>query len=78
MSVNLSIKNVPDEWVKQLRQRAERHHRSLQGELMTIIEMSLESETVLTPEELMIKIQHMGLHTPSESTDMIQEDRGGR
>ena len=33
MSVSLSIKNVPDDWVERLRERADRHHRSLQGEL---------------------------------------------
>jgi plasmid stability protein len=36
MPVNLSIKNAPDEVVRRLRQRAERHHRSLQGELVTL------------------------------------------
>ncbi len=75
MSANLSIKNVPDHWVKQLRQRAEKHHRSLQGELMSMIEQSLESKIILSPAELLIKIQHTGLHTPSETTDMIREDR---
>ena len=34
---NLSIKNLPDEVVEKLRQRAARHHRSLQGELMEIV-----------------------------------------
>lgn len=38
MSVNLSIKLVPEELAERLRQRAERNHRSLQGELMAIIE----------------------------------------
>lgn len=38
MSVNLSIKDVPDELAQALRERAARHHRSLQGELMAIIE----------------------------------------
>ena len=38
MSVNLSIKGVPDEWAARLRARAERNHRSLQGELMALIE----------------------------------------
>ena len=31
MPVNLSIKNAPDEIVQRLRERAGRHHRSLQG-----------------------------------------------
>ncbi len=35
---NISIKNVPDQWAEALRQRAARNHRSLQGELMAIIE----------------------------------------
>lgn len=38
MAVNLSIKDVPDAWAQRLRQRAARNHRSLQGELMAIVE----------------------------------------
>ena len=37
MSLNLSIKSVPDDVASRLRARAERNHRSLQGELMSII-----------------------------------------
>jgi len=42
MAVNLSIKNVPPSIVQQLRKRAQKNHRSLQGELLTILEESLE------------------------------------
>lgn len=38
MAVNLSIKNVPEAMATKLRERAERNHRSLQGELMAILE----------------------------------------
>jgi plasmid stability protein len=38
MPVNLSVKNVPDALAAKLRERAERNHRSLQGELMAILE----------------------------------------
>jgi plasmid stability protein len=38
MAINLSIKNVPDDLAAKLRQRAGRNHRSLQGELMAILE----------------------------------------
>lgn len=38
MPVNLSIKEVPEPIAERLRARAERNHRSLQGELMAIIE----------------------------------------
>ena len=37
MSINLSIKGVPEPLAERLRARAERNHRSLQGELMQII-----------------------------------------
>jgi plasmid stability protein len=40
MPVNLSIKDVPDDLAERLRQRAARHHRSLQGELMAIVEQA--------------------------------------
>ena len=38
---NLSIKDVPETWAEALRQRAVRNHRSLQGELMAIVESAL-------------------------------------
>lgn len=38
---NLSIKDVPEAMAESLRQRARRHHRSLQGELMAILESAL-------------------------------------
>ena len=44
MDVNLSIKAVPQELAERLRRRAERHHRSLQGELMVIIEAAAAEE----------------------------------
>lgn len=36
----LSVKDVPDGLAQRLRQRAARNHRSLQGELMAIIEQA--------------------------------------
>ena len=38
---NISIKDVPEQWAETLRQRAARNHRSLQGELMSIIESAV-------------------------------------
>jgi antitoxin FitA len=38
MPVSLSIKNAPDEIVVRLKERAAKNHRSLQGELLAIIE----------------------------------------
>lgn len=38
---NLSVKDVPEAWAEALRQRAARNHRSLQGELMAILESAV-------------------------------------
>lgn len=38
---NISIKDVPPAWAESLRQRAARNHRSLQGELMALIESAV-------------------------------------
>jgi plasmid stability protein len=41
MAVNLSVKNVPEELAELLRQRAARNHRSLQRELLNILEAAV-------------------------------------
>jgi plasmid stability protein len=46
MAVNISIKSVPDELAQRLRERAARNHRSLQGELLAIIEQAVATPAV--------------------------------
>jgi plasmid stability protein len=41
---NLSIKNVPEALAERLRQRAALNHRSLQGELMAIIQQAVDGQ----------------------------------
>lgn len=41
MAVNLSVKGVPDALAGALRRRARRNHRSLQGELMAILQAAM-------------------------------------
>jgi plasmid stability protein len=78
MPVNLSIKNAPDIIVQRLRQRAEQDHRSLQGELLAIIEVAVQEERKTTPADILAKVRGLGLHTPSEAAGMIRADRDGR
>lgn len=48
---NLSIKDVPEAWAQALRQRASRNHRSLQGELMALLEQAIsEGAPALVPQ----------------------------
>ena len=78
MSVNLSIKNVPDHVAEQLRKRARENHRSLQGELIAIIEQAVGGEKPLSPLDLLAEVQRLRLRTASESAAMVREDRDAR
>ena len=75
MPVNLSIKNAPDEVVQRLRRRAARHHRSLQGELLAVIEAAVRSEQELSPAEALAEVRRLGLRTPDDSASTIRADR---
>jgi plasmid stability protein len=77
-AVNLSIKNAPDDVVQRLRERAERHHRSLQGELLAIIEAAVEEERSATPSEVLAEVRRLGVRTPSEAAALVRADRDGR
>lgn len=78
MPVNLSIKNAPDEVVQRLRRRAERHHRSLQGELLAIIEEAVRAEQELTPAELLAEVRRLGLRSAGDSVAIVRADRDRR
>ncbi len=78
MPVNLSIKNAPDDLVTRLKERAAKHHRSLQGELLAIVEEAVRPRRKLTIDEVMEKIQRLGLNTPSDSAEIVRADRDGR
>jgi plasmid stability protein len=71
---NLSIKNVPEELVAQLRERAREHHRSLQGELMAILEDAVRPKT-MSIDEVYERIKKLGIQTNSKSAAMVREDR---
>lgn len=75
---NLSIKNAPDDVVRRLKERAERHHRSLQGELLAIIEEAVGGPKPLTPDEVLARVRQLGLSTPRDAAAMIRADRDGR
>ncbi len=75
MPVDLSIKRVPDHLAQRLRERAATNHRSLQGELMAMLEEHLILEDRLTPAQLIEINRALGFRTASESVEMIREDR---
>lgn len=78
MAINLSIKNVPDELAAQIRARAARNHRSLQGELMAILESVAQERPVLTLDDVWKQGRQLALSTPAESAELIREMRDAR
>jgi plasmid stability protein len=71
---NVSIKNVPDDILFRLRARARDHHRSLQGELMAILEEAVVSGPV-TVEGVYRAARSWGVSTGDDATSMVREDR---
>jgi plasmid stability protein len=76
MALSLSIKNVPDDLAQRLRDRAERNHRSLQRELLVILQEAATPR--VSPGEAFERIRALGLKTPGESTQLIRRMRDGR
>lgn len=74
MSINVSLKNVPDEIMQRLRQRATTNHRSVQGELMAILEEATSS-TKLSVDQADSRLKELRLKTGDDSTTWIRELR---
>ena len=78
MSINLSIKNVPNEIAEKLRDRAKKAHRSLQGELMVILEQAVQEEKPISLGMVRDRARAYRIRTADESAKIIRDDRDGR
>lgn len=77
MAVSLSIKNVSEDLAQAVRERAARHHRSLQGELLHILETAVRPQPFQAG-ALWRQIQALGLTTSDDATPFVREDRDTR
>jgi plasmid stability protein len=75
MPVNLSIKDVPDDVVARLRERAALNHRSLQGELLTILETALALGRQKDVSEIVAEVRRLGIKPTGDATAIIRADR---
>ena len=73
--MNLSIKNVPEDVVERLRERANQNHRSMQAEMLTILEDAVGPRK-LSIEEVSQVVKRMGFKSESNSVDIVRKDRG--
>jgi plasmid stability protein len=75
--VSLSVKNVPDALARALRKRAKRNHRSIQGELMHILESSLRPR-IFDARALAARVRELGLTTENDSAALVRDARDSR
>jgi antitoxin FitA len=73
--VNLSIKNVPDYVAQGLRERAARNHRSLQKELLVIVEAAVGEEGCITVDRLLAGARARGLTSSDEASAIVRASR---
>jgi plasmid stability protein len=52
---SLHIREVPESTIERLKSRAKRHHRSLQGELLAVLDEASRLEIVDAPNEFCLR-----------------------
>lgn len=75
MPINVSVKNVPDDVIEKLRTRAKRHKRSLQCELLIILEEAA-GPAKLSLDEAEIRLNALGFVAVDDSATWIRQLRG--
>jgi len=78
LPTTLSITNAPDDVVFKLRQRAMKNHRSLQGELLAILEEAVGSARPMTASEVMAEVARLGVKAPAEAARIVRSARDAR
>lgn len=78
MPVNLSIKNVPEAIAERLKARAASNHRSLQGELMSILQAVASASPTMSLDEIWAQGKQLGLAGESEAAKIVREMRDAR
>jgi plasmid stability protein len=78
MPASLSIKNVPDGVVERLRARAARNRRSLQGELLDLIERAADELPTISAREVYDRIRKLNLPAGESSAEIIRGMRDAR
>ena len=73
--MDLSIKSVPEDQVRRLRERAKANHRSLQGELRALIDEATGTPRRLGIDEIVTRVTGLNLTRRDEAARLIREDR---
>lgn len=77
-NANLTIHNIPASVLVRLRSRAAVNGRTLQGEVLAILERATAEEQVLSARGVLMRVRSMKLSTRSDSVAVLRADRGDR
>lgn len=78
MAITLTVKNVPEDVAARLRKRAARHHRSLQGELLTIVNEAATATPLLSPREVLARARSLRVAGGPKSARIVRAARDAR
>lgn len=74
----LSVKNIRPTLLQSLKRRAKEHHRSLQGEVLSILEREASPVKRMSPDEIWNAARKSGLGAKDEAVAMIRAARRAR
>lgn len=71
---SLTIKSIPDDVLEDLRKRAERHRRSLNSEVLHLLEQSLGSPKI-DPDAVLARLRRLQerTHLPPLTDDVLEQ-----
>jgi hypothetical protein len=75
LTMDLSIKGVPEDQASRLRECARANRRSLQGELRAVIDEATGTPRLLTVDEVVAKVSSLGLVRRDQAARLVREDR---
>jgi plasmid stability protein len=79
MATNFTLKNIPEDLYKKVKERAERNHRSINGEIISIINAAMASKHS-SADEILARARAVRAQTGGFLTDdfINQAKREGR
>lgn len=77
-TASLTIRNIPAPILALLKARAKQHHRSMQGEILAILEEATSAPARRSLSQAYARMQATGLESTAEAAALVRADRDGR
>ena len=77
MAVDISLRDVPEALAERLRHLADAHNRTLEAEVVEILQASVKAKRLLSFTDFAAEARAEGRSTPAEAAAMMREDRDG-